>query len=92
MPFVERHSTVGSVVRAAVQRYQAQFPEYDARQAVASVTGIGYKLLCAFIADERMPRIDQLSNIFRVTNFPEGFDHLKRMSFPNNLPIGQVRS
>lgn len=77
--------TTGAVVDDCVRHYQGIFPQYSARETVASLVGISYQELCAIIANERPCKLSVFCSIARVCLYPKAFDDLKHLNFPESV-------
>lgn len=76
----------GEILRRAVAHYGEVNPAHTPLKSVASITGIGLKALSMYLHDDRRPRLDQFCAVLRACSYPEGFEGLKRIYFPEMIP------
>jgi hypothetical protein len=85
--FVYPVATMGELIAVMVQHYSTLFRNYAPRESVASLVGTSYKELCAMMANERPIKLSVFCNISRVCCYPEAFQILRDMNFPQSIPV-----
>lgn len=78
----DKIQTIGQIISLALERRSKLVPNQKALEAISSAVGIDPRTMRRWIENEGQPDLTQFGAILHRCDYPEGFDQLKLIHFP----------